>query len=194
MSLSSLFALTYLAVLAVTSPAQPALVPRACTTQLPISYQQISENQPSTPFTQGRLFKVSQANNGVSDVDTLVRFAGIPSGSYGCQLSVSFTYEYQINSTGNALLNVYSLPNDISSTDTYTTYFGENTRGTPKGSYLFDTIQITGQKAVLNSQTCKPALGYLFEIASDTAAGSVSFLDAGDNLSGIGGLYMTYDC
>ena len=107
---------------------------------------------------------------------------------------MSFTYEYPIYSNGETQLNVYALPHDISETDTYETYFPNGGRGTPKDSPLWATTTITGQKAVLNSEACQPALGYLFQIASSTGAGEVTFADAGDNLSGISGFYMTYDC
>ena len=46
----------------------------------------------------------------------------------------------------------------------------------------------------MNSQVCSPDLNYLFEVASDTDAGTTTFTDAGNNLSGIGGFYVTYDC
>lgn len=129
-----------------------------------------------------------------ADVDTLVRFTGIPPGSYGCQLAMSFTFEYEINSTGNALLNVYALPGTVKPTDTYNDYFPKGGRGSPVGGTLFTTTTITGQRAVLNSEVCRPELSFLFEIASDSSAGSVAFRDAGDNLTGIGGFYLTYNC
>ena len=45
--------------------------------------------------------------------------------------------------------------------------------------------EITGENAVLNSKTCNSSMSFLFQIASTTSAGSVTFLDAGDNLSGV---------
>ena len=171
---------------------QVPLEPKSCTIKLPTSYQQIVQSQPKQSFPQGNLFNVSQDSSGA--VDTLLRFTNIPSGSFGCQVAVSFTFGFPIDSEGSTLLNVYALPNPISSSDTYATYFPDGGRGTPKGSFLWATTTITGQKAVLNSETCKPTLGYLFQIASSTKAGSVSFRDAGNNLSGIGGFYLTYNC
>ena len=176
------------------SAEQLPLGPLACTTKLPTSYQQIAQNFSTTSFPQNNIFNVTQAAGGTADVDTLLQFAGIPAGSYGCQLAMSFTSQYPINSSGSAQLSVYALPNPISKTDTYATYFPNGGRGTPKNSYLFATTTITGQKAVLNSQACRPALGYLFQIASTTAAGAVAFVDAGNNLSGISGFYLTYNC
>lgn len=166
----------------------------SCTIRLPTSYQQISQSSPQKSFPQNNIFKVSQANGGTDNINTLLRFSGIPPGSYGCQLAVSFTFEYPIESSGSTLLNVYALPNPISPTDTYTTYFPNGGRGIPKGASLFGSITITRQKVVINSQVCKPSLGYLFQIASDTKAGNVTFADAGNNLSGIGGFYLTYNC
>lgn len=167
---------------------------KSCTIKLPKSYQQISQSSPQRSFPQNNIFNVTQATGGINNVNTLLSFTGIPSGSYGCQLAVSFTFEYPIYSSGSAQLNVWALPGPISSTDTYATYFPTGGRGVPKGSSLFGTTTITGQKAVINSQVCKPSLGYLFQIASATAAGSVTFADAGNNLSGIGGFYLTYNC
>ncbi|MCJ1461619.1 hypothetical protein MMC07_000216 [Pseudocyphellaria aurata] len=166
----------------------------ACTIKLPSSYQQIRSSKPGTAFPQNNIFNVTQIIATKDYTDTLLRFSGIPSGSYGCQLAVSFTFEYPIYSSGSTLLNVYSLPVPITEKDTYDTYFPNGGRGIPKGASLFGTTTITGQKAVINSQVCKPSLGYLFEIASDTQDGSVLFADAGNNLSGIGGFYLTYNC
>ena len=176
------------------SKKQAALTPLSCTIQLPTSYQQIVQTSPTTSFPQNNIFNVTQAADGSANTDTLLRFAEIPSGSYGCEVAMSFTFEYPIYSSGETQLNVYALPNDISSSDTYQTYFPDGGRGTPKGSYLWATTTITGQKAVLNSKTCQPALGFLFQIASSTGAGAVTFTDAGDNLSGIGGFYLTHNC
>lgn len=209
---SILFAATTLMTLAFASPAQEPRIqapigplhgesakqstpgPLSCTIKLPTSYQQIARDKPTTSYPQANRFSVSQASGGAANVDTLLRFAGIRSGSFGCQLAMSFTFEYPINSTGSTLLNVFALPNDISPTDTYEKYFPNGGRGTPKGSFLWATTTITGQKQVVNSEVCRPSLGYLFQISSDTKAGAVEFLDAGNNLSGIGGFYMTYNC
>ncbi len=107
---------------------------------------------------------------------------------------MSFTYEYDIPTSGNTQLNVYALPGDISATDTYATYFADGARGTPAGAYLWTTTTVTGKAAVLNSKTCESSMSFLFQIASDVSAGAVSFMDAGNNLSGIGGFYVTYNC
>lgn len=130
---------------------------------------------------------------------TLVSFTGIPSDSYGCQLAMSFTYNYPIIAPGFPLINVYAIPSsahNISSSDTYATYFPSGGRGLPQipGSYLFGSVRINGSQGVVNSQVCSPDLNYLFEVASDTDAGTTTFTDAGNNLSGIGGFYVTYDC
>lgn len=179
---------------AATLPAQEPLLPNSCTIKLPTSYQQIVQSQSKKSFPQNNIFNVSQDNSGGSNVDTLLRFSGIPSDSYGCQLAISFTFDYPIDSSGSTQLSVYALPNPISSSDTYATYFPNGGRGTPKDSFLFATTTITGQRAILNSQACRPSLGYLFQISSSTKAGSVTFVDAGNNLSGIGGFYITYNC
>lgn len=107
---------------------------------------------------------------------------------------MSFTFDYEIDSSGSTQLSVYSLSNDVSEDDTYATYFTNGGIGTPAGSFLWATTEITGEKAVLNSKTCNSSMSFLFQIASANSAGSVAFLDAGDNLSGHGGFYMSYDC
>lgn len=179
---------------AATLPDQVPLQPKSCSIKLPTSYQQILQSQPKKSFPQNNLFNVSQDDSGGSNVDTLLRFANIPPGSYGCQLAMSFTFEYPIDSSGSTQLNVYALPGDISASDTYATYFPDGGRGTPKESFLFGTTTITGQRAVINSAFCRPSLGFLFQIASSTKAGRVVFQDAGNNLSGIGGFYLSYNC
>lgn len=181
--------------------AQP-MVPRqdenvhdeSCTIMLPSSYQQIIRSSPQISFPQNHTFNVVQATGGNDNVDTLLRFSGIPPRSYGCQLAMSFAVEYPIHGNGSTQLNIYALPRPVSSTDTYATYYPDGGRGTPEDSYLWATTTITGARAVINSVSCRPDLGYLFQIASETEAGSVRFTDAGNNLSGIGGFYLTYDC
>ncbi|MCJ1423020.1 hypothetical protein MMC29_000901 [Sticta canariensis] len=166
----------------------------SCTIMLPSSYQQIFRSSPQTSFPQNHTFNVVQATGGKDNVDTLLRFSGIPPGSYGCQLAMSFAIEYPIHGIGSTQLNIYALPRPISPTDTYATYYPNGGRGTPKDSYLWATTTITGGRAVINSDSCRPDLGYLFQIASETKAGSVRFTDAGNNLSGIGGFYLTHNC
>lgn len=166
----------------------------SCTIKLPTSYQQISSSAPSKSFPQNNIFNVSQTSGSKDNTVTLLRFSGIPPGSYGCQLSMSFTYQYPIFSSGSTQLNVYALGKTISSGDTYATYFPNGGRGTPKDSFLFGTTTVNGQRAVVNSEVCSTSLSFLFEIASETQDGSVTFADAGNNLSGIGGFYLTYNC
>lgn len=174
--------------------AQIPIKPLGCIISLPTSYQQIYQAAPAESFEQDRYFNVSQISGGSNDIDTLLHFSGIPSGSWGCQLAMSFTFDYEIDSSGSTQLSVYSLSNDISEDDTYATYFTNGGIGTPAGSFLWATTEITGEKAVLNSKTCNSSMSFLFQIASANSAGSVAFLDAGDNLSGHGGFYMSYDC
>lgn len=167
---------------------------KSCTVRLPTSYQQIVRSSPQKSFPQNNIFNVTQTDGGKDNTDTLLSFADISFKTGPCQLAMSFTYQYPIYSSGSTQLNVYALPGPISSKDTYATYFPNGGRGIPKGSYLFGTTTITGQKAVVNSQVCRSNLGYLFQIASETGIGGVTFADAGNNLSGIGGFYLTYNC
>ena len=197
MYFSSLLAASILAALSIaTPPVQEVLGvhPELCLNKLPTSYQQINQVVPKQSYPQSFVFKVSQSEGGLDNIGTLLRFSGIPSGSFGCTLSLSFTFEYPINNTGSTLVNAYSLSNDIKPSDTWATYFPNGQKGTPRGGYLFGSTRITGQKAVINSQVCNSSLNYLFLIASDTKAGEVAFVDAGNNLSGIGGFYIAYNC
>ena len=191
---SSLLAASALAVLGFASPNPVKVAARSCTIKLPTTYQLISEVYSKSAYPQGRYFDVSQLAAPGSNVDTLVHFTDIPVGSYGCQLAVEFTYGYSIPSTGNTQLNVYALSTDITEDSTYEKYFPSGTRGTPMGAFLFGTTTLNGGPAIINSATCAQNMSFLFEIASETDAGSVQFQDAGDNLTGIGGFYMTYDC
>lgn len=199
MHFTSLLAFGVLAALSTAAPADqevlqsaPDLTPRSCTTKLPTSYQLISRDNPTTSFQPSRLLKVTQADGGRSNIDTLLSFKGIPAGSFGCQLEISFTPDFEID--GGAQVNIYKLPNDIKSSDTYQTYFPGGGRGTPKGAFLFGTTTINGQKAVINSQVCTPNLNYLIEIASDTKAGSVSFVDSGKPPPNVDGFLLTFNC
>ncbi|MCJ1461615.1 hypothetical protein MMC07_000212 [Pseudocyphellaria aurata] len=165
------------------------------TIMYPSSYQQIRSLKPRTAFPQNlHDFNVTQTVATKDYTDTLLRFSGIPRGSYSCELTFDIRFIVPIHSSGSTQLNVYALPLPISAKDTYETYYPNGGRGIPKGAYLFGTTTIiTGQRVVINSQACKPSLGYLFRITSDTKDGSVSFNDLGNNdLVGISGFYLTY--
>lgn len=201
MHFTSCFAIGVLAALTTAAPADQEVLKSshdvestACSTKLPTSYQLISRDLPKTSFQPSRLFEVSQVVGGVSNTDSLLRFSGIPPGSFGCQLAISFTANYPITSSGSTQVNIYGLLNDIRSTDTYSTYFPNGGRGIPKDAFLFGTTTINGLKAVINSQVCRPNLAYLIEIASDTKAGRVTFVDAGKPHPDVAGFYLTYNC
>lgn len=145
---------------------KPALSPLSCT----IKQQQFFQDSASNSFPQHSIFHVGQAEGGTTNVDTLFGFDDIPSGSFGCQVAMSSTLDYPINSSGTQL-NVYALQSEFPSEDAHGIYFPGGGRGTLEGSFLWATTTITGQKAVLNSQGCRPTSRCLFEIASSTAAG-----------------------
>lgn len=197
MYFSSLLATSVLVALSIAAPpSQEALglLPASCSVRLPSSYQQINQVLPKQSYPQNSVFKVSQNEGGGDNIGTLLRFSGIPSVSFGCTLSLSFTFEYPIKNTGSTLVSVYALPNDIKPSDTWETYFPTGRKGTPLGGFLFGSTTITGQKAVVNSGVCHNSLNYLLLIASDTKAGEVSFVDAGNNLTGIGGFFIAFNC
>ena len=196
MHLAPLLSFSALAALASASPTPVQITARSCTTILPSSYQQIEEATPAAAYPQNRQFLVSRTASPGNDIDTLVRFTGIPAGSYGCQLGVSFFPAFTVSSSGaSSQLNAYKLGNDIGVSSTYVEYFPAGGNGNPINSTLFGTITIEGmgQKAIINSGVCTPDMSFLFEIANQ-GAGNVSFLDAGNNLTGIGGFYLSYDC
>ncbi|MCJ1338873.1 hypothetical protein MMC09_004162 [Bachmanniomyces sp. S44760] len=190
----TLISLSLLSTLAAAIPTPAALAPRSCTTIIPNSYQTIQENAPYGVFNPVREFQVSQQSGGEYSIDTIVNFTDIAAGSYGCELGLSFTNEYNIPQSGSTLLNVYALDTSIAGDESYETYFPNGGKGTPAGAYLFGSVTITGQKQIINSKACSSELSFLFEISNEDEAGSVFFVDAGDNLSGIGGLFMTFNC
>ena len=174
------------------SVGQSPLRPFAASTISPVSYQQIFQDFPSGSSPQGRFFAVSQANGATSNINTLIRFDKIPGNAFECSLKVSFTNP--ISSSGNTQLTVFSLSNNIASTDTYSTYFPNGGRGTPKGGTNFGTITLTGkgQNSVVNTRPCAASLNFLFQIAADnTGAGTVSFTDTSTSQS-INGFFLTY--
>ena len=175
---------------------QEPLYASSCSTRRPTSYQQIFRRFPGESFPQSLLFKTSQEAGGKDNTDTLIRFSGIPAGSFGCQLAVSFPSGYPITSTGSAQLNVYALSRNITKDDTYETYFPNRGRGIPKYGFLWGTTTlIAGRTSVINSESCKPSLNYLFEIASETVAGDVSFVDGGNNQAGqFTGFFLQFNC
>jgi hypothetical protein len=176
------------------TPTKFELAPRCGITVLPTFYQQIEADNAGQSYAPSNEFLASQSSNAASNIATLVQFENIPAGSYGCDLSVSFTYQYPINSSGSTLLNVYPLPGPVSSSDNYSTYFPNGGKQNPKGAPLWGSVTLDGNRHDIGGSGCTANPAFLFEIASDTQAGSVAFADAGNNLSGIGGFYITYDC
>lgn len=190
---SFLIATTALAALTSASPTPANLAPRACTTQLPSSYQEIIQVRPTEFFSQNQNFYAySDASTG-NHIDTLVHFTGIPAGSYGCQLAVEFSGANNPTSSGATQLNVYNLlgaENDITASSSYAQYFPNGGSGSPKATALWGTVTLDGQKHVINSAACTPSMSFLFEIASETQSGIVEW----NNLAAGNGLYLTYNC
>jgi hypothetical protein len=175
------------------TPSQAYLTPQCGTTITPTIQQRIDSSFPNQAIPPSNSFWVSQTFPG--NVDTLVQFTGIPAGSYDCALNAVFpdAVNYPVTSTGNALLNVYVLNCDIQETDSYETYFPKGGSGLPHGaSFLWGTATLrNGGPIRINSEACNETLNFLFEIASETAQGSVAFTK---NVVGLSGLYVTYDC
>lgn len=190
---SILIAATALTALTSAFPTPANLAPRACTTQLPSSYQEIIQVRPTESFAQNQNFYAySNANTG-NHIDTLVHFTGIPAGSYGCQLAVEFSGANNPTSSGATQLNVYNLlgaENGITATSSYQQYFPNGGSGAPNGTSLWGTVTLDGQKHVINSAVCAPSMSFLFEIASETESGIVEW----NNLAVGNGFYLTYNC
>jgi len=190
---SILFAATALTALVSASPTPANLSPRACTTQLPTSYQEIIQVLPTNSYPQNQNFYAYFDANTGYHVDTLVHFTGIPAGSYGCQLVVEFSGTNNPTSSGATQLNVYNLlgaENDITPTSNYQQYFPNGGSGAPNGTALWGTVTLDGQRHVINSAVCTPSMSFLFEIASETTSGVVEW----NNLAAGNGFELTYNC
>ena len=194
-------------------PTPVELAPRCGTTLVPTILQQLSEANPSivgaNTVSTGGDFHVSQsvdANGNIVDrIYQVAAFQNIPSGSYGCQLAVTFPADYPITSTGVPTLNVTTLANGDSSEITYPNDVSWSTlyppTSPPFGEGLFGTITMTpGSTQVINSEACPVGggnLAFLFSIAVwETQAASVEFNQYVNALNGAGlaGVYLTYDC
>ncbi|KAI9741622.1 MAG: hypothetical protein M1834_000006 [Cirrosporium novae-zelandiae] len=198
----SLFSLT----LAAPNPVMPA--PRCGTTMYPAAFRPIDSTKPKNVFPETNVFKVSQTADGVSNVDSLVRFSRPGSSYYGCSLGVTFPKNWPITSFGDARLNVYALPNDIAKGHNNSlTYFpsgvNRNHAVKRKTVSLWGTVtlnsnpgsgQIKPNAVIINSEVCGPTMSFLFEIASDTAASSVGFTQSSINGSPLAGFFLTYHC
>ncbi|KAL1861422.1 hypothetical protein VTK73DRAFT_7124 [Phialemonium thermophilum] len=114
---------------------------------------------------------IARTPAGVSQPVSLT-FGTIPSSGWGpCSLVVSLPSGYPLQQQGNTQLNVYA------------------TNGPAAGSLVGTTTLVAdGAVHTINSFSCRPSLGFRFEIAG-TAAGSVSFTE----LQGVG-FYVTYSC
>jgi hypothetical protein len=196
---------------AVPTPAE--LAPRCGTTLVPTFLQQVSEAKPNrvgeNTMSTGGGFHVSQSTNAqgniVDRIYQIAAFENIPSGSYGCQLAVTFAPNYPITSTGVPTLNVSTLFNGESSSIHYPNGISWSSlyppTSPPFGQGLFGTVTLTpGTTEVINSEGCPIGggnLAFLFSIAVwETQAASVKFNEYVNALNGAGleGVYLTYDC
>ena len=208
-------ALSLLGLLGLSSaiPTPVELAPRCGTTLVPTFLQQVSEANPSLVETNtmstGGDFLVSQsvAANGqiINRIYQIAAFENIPSGSYGCQLAVTFPPNYPITSTGVPTLNVTTLFNGQSSSIAFPNSISWSTlyppTSPPFGQGLFGTVTMTpGTTQVINSEACPIGggnLAFLFSIAVwETQAASVEFNEYVNAINGAGlaGVYLTYDC
>lgn len=208
-------ALTLLGLLGLSSaiPTPVELAPRCGTTLVPTFLQQVSEANPTLVETNtmstGGDFHVSQsvAADGkiINRIYQIAAFENIPSGSYGCQLAVTFPPNYPITSTGVPTLNVTTLFNGQSSSITFPNSISWSTlyppTSPPLGQGLFGTVTMTpGTTQVINSEACPIGggnLAFLFSIAVwETQAASVEFNEYINKLNGAGlaGVYLTYNC
>jgi hypothetical protein len=213
--LSNTLALTFLGLLGLSSavPTPVELAPRCGTTLVPTFLQQVSEADPSLVETDtistGGDFHVSQSidayGNVIDRIYQIAAFENIPSGSYGCQLAVTFPSAYPITSTGVPTLNVTTLFNGESSSISYPNDISWDSlyppTSPPLGEGLFGTVTMTpGTTQVINSEACPVGggnLAFLFSIAVwETQPASVEFNEYVNAINGAGlaGVYLTYDC
>ncbi|KAG0650608.1 hypothetical protein D0Z07_2340 [Hyphodiscus hymeniophilus] len=212
--LFSTLALTLLGLLGLTSaiPTPIELAPRCGTTLVPAFLQQVSEANPSLvepdTMSTGGDFHVSQSTDAYGNIiDRVYQIAGfedIPSGSYGCQLGITFPPDYPITSTGVPTLNITTLFNGESSSICYPNEISWDSlyppTSPPLGQGLFGTVTMTpGTTQVVNSESCPLGggnLAFLFSIAVwETQPASVEFNEYVNALNGAGlaGVYLTYD-
>jgi hypothetical protein len=166
------------------------LAPRCGTTEYGVTIQPIDSAQPDTPFPPTSSFSLIQSGGsatttGGRNLDALVSINNIPAGAYGCQLEVSFPAGYTVTSSGNAQVNVFTLEAPFNSGTTW--------NSAPAAVSLWGTgTFVSGGTTIINSETCAPNLYFLFEIASDTADGSVSFTQRGPPSPA--GIRLTHNC
>jgi len=208
-----LFGISSLLVLASAIPTPASLAPRCGTTIIPTILQQLTEASPSTvganTISANGDFHVSQSVDSsgkiINRIYQLVAFQNLPSGSYGCQLAVTFPPSYSITSSGTPTLNITTLDTTASSSITYPNNFSWSTffppTSPPFGQGLFGTVTMTsGMNQVINSEACPVGggnLAFLFEIASwETQPASVEFNENVNKINGQGlaGVYLTYNC
>ncbi len=166
------------------------LAPRCGTTDYAVTIQPIDSALPDTSFPPTNYFNLLQSGgsattSGGRNMDALVAINGIPNGAYGCQLQVSFPAGYPVIGQGSTQVNVFTLQAPFNSATTWNT--------TPAVASLWGTATFTsGGTAIINSETCAPNLYFAFEIADDTADGSVAFTQLG--LPNPAGIQLTYNC
>ncbi|EOO02055.1 hypothetical protein UCRPA7_2389 [Phaeoacremonium minimum UCRPA7] len=197
-------ALTIIAgLLGVTSaaPTKVDLAPRCGTTYYPTILQQLVESDPDTVYPNNDNFHVQRkvVNGALSDrVYQFVGFEGIPAGSYGCQLAITFPQSYPVTTEPadyNVQMNVTTALNGLSSEVTYPNAFTWN-NWPALGTGLFGTVTAAaGSTAVINSEACPPGggnLAFLFEVSRWVEiTSSVDFTQSNSPLAGV---YLTANC
>ncbi|ERS95137.1 uncharacterized protein SPSK_06635 [Sporothrix schenckii 1099-18] len=193
-------------VAAVPTPADTA--PLCGTTYYPTILQQLSEASPNTvgantAATSGD-FHVSQTviTGSPSDrIYQLVGFQGIPSGSFGCELALTFPAGYPITSSVGGvagptpMLNVTTVLRNNPSAIAYPNGFTFNSFPTQLGPSQgpFGTVSAAaGTTVSINSESCDSNLAFVFSIASWT--GTSAGVEFAEHKSPLAGVYLTASC
>ncbi|MCJ1388873.1 hypothetical protein MMC18_001724 [Xylographa bjoerkii] len=149
-------------------------LPLLASARVSLQNQGIEQQLALTAFPQTCSFYASSGPSPGYAIDSLIHFTGIPAGSAGCTLDVSFTYEYNISSTGSTLLNVYNLlDDDITKYSNYAGYYPQGGSGEPiSANGLWGSLTLNGAAHTVNSAACTGNMSFLVEIASQTQAGT----------------------
>jgi len=146
-------------------------------------------------------FLVSQRADRSNSTLMVVAFQGVPTGSYGCSLSLAIA-NTTLQSSSQVAMDVKTLYNGNPDAITFPNNWSYQSLyqldNNSIGSGVFGTVTPrSGVTSIINSQTCATNLAYIFEISAYVKdASAVEFKQYVNKLNskGFSGLYLTYDC
>lgn len=172
-------------------PTTDTLSPRACAVEFPSALFSLDQKAPTTPSGPTLQFRTLQSQGGNGREAMEVLFTNVPANAYGCQLEIYIPAGTPLTQTDNSQINTFVVDRDASAADTWA--------NAPAKRYLLGTSNVYSDPTkpvtvVVNSFACKATLSFRVELASQTAAGSLSFGQQNPPSTQPVGFRLTHNC